>query len=162
MVIKMVGFGFDVHRLAENETLILGGVSIDSTFGTVAHSDGDVLLHALMDALLGAAGLGDIGEHFPDTDIKYKNADSVKLTSYVVALLNSNGYSIVNIDATLNLEKPKISPYKNAMKLKIAEICQLPLNRVNIKATTNEKLGYIGNSEGVVAYCVAEIKIIDK
>ncbi len=153
----MVGFGFDVHRLAVNESLILGGVNIESLFGTVAHSDGDVLLHALMDALLGAAGLGDIGEHFPDTDEKYKNADSMQLTAKVVELLDNSGYSIVNIDATLNLEKPKISPYKNAMKEKIAKICNLPENRVNIKATTNEKLGYIGKSEGIIAYCVAEI-----
>ncbi len=153
----MVGFGFDIHRLAEGESMVLGGVLIDSSIGTVAHSDGDVLLHALMDALLGAAAMGDIGEHFPDTDEKYKNADSMKLTKIVVDLLTSNNYKIVNLDVTLNLEKPKISKYKDAMKKNIAEVCNLPLNRVNIKATTNEKLGFIGRAEGITAYCVAEI-----
>lgn len=152
-----VGFGYDVHKLAENESLILGGVKIEHYKGTVAHSDGDVLVHAIMDSLLGAASLGDIGKHFPDTDLKYKNANSLDLLKKVVKLLNQNGYKIGNIDTTLVLQKPKIAPYIEQMRIKIAEICGIDVNNISIKATTNEKLGFVGREEGVVAYSISLI-----
>jgi 2-C-methyl-D-erythritol 2,4-cyclodiphosphate synthase len=155
----MVGFGYDVHRLADGESLILGGVEIPSTFGTVAHSDGDVLLHAVCDALLGAVGLGDIGEHFPDTDAAYKSISSLDLLRRVMALLHERTYVLINIDATLVLERPKILPYKPAMRENIARVCGLPLERVSIKATTSEKLGFVGSGEGVQAYSVCQVEL---
>ncbi|TAE27498.1 MAG: 2-C-methyl-D-erythritol 2,4-cyclodiphosphate synthase [Candidatus Kapaibacterium sp.] len=154
----MVGFGYDIHRLAEGESLILGGVEIDSSFGTVAHSDGDVLLHALCDALLGAAGLGDIGEHFPDTDAAYKGISSLELLRRVIALLEKEQYQLINVDCTLVLEKPKILPYKAQMRERIAEACSLPFQRVSLKATTSEKLGFVGQGEGIEAYAVCQIE----
>lgn len=154
----MVGFGYDIHRLAEGESLILGGVEIPSTFGTVAHSDGDVLLHALCDALLGAAGLGDIGEHFPDTSSEYKGISSIELLRRVMDLLRNEHYMLINVDCTLVLEKPKILPYKPAMRERIAEACDLPLQRVSLKATTSEKLGFVGHGEGIEAYAICQIE----
>ena len=153
----MTGFGYDVHRLAPGETLVLGGVSIESPIGTIAHSDGDVVLHALCDALLGAAGLGDIGEHFPDTDPQWKNAPSSKFVLHVCSLLQSHNLHIVNADIALTLEAPKILPYKQRMRSTIASLLSLPENRVNIKATTAEKLGFIGRGEGVACYCVCQL-----
>lgn len=153
----MTGFGYDVHRLAQGETLVLGGVSIESSIGTVAHSDGDVVLHALCDALLGAAGLGDIGEHFPDTDPQWKNAPSSKFVLHVCSLLQSHNLHIVNADIALTLEAPKILPYKQRMRSTIASLLSLPETRVNIKATTAEKLGFIGRGEGVACYCVCQL-----
>lgn len=154
----MVGFGYDIHRLAEGESLILGGVEIPSAFGTVAHSDGDVLLHALCDALLGAAGLGDIGEHFPDTEAQYRGISSIELLRRVMDLLHQEHYRLVNVDCTLVLEKPKILPYKPAMRERIAEVCGLPLRRVSLKATTSEKLGFVGAGEGIEAYAACQIE----
>ncbi len=154
----MVGFGYDVHRLADGESFILGGVSIDSSIGTIAHSDGDILIHAIIDALLGAAGLGDIGDHFPDTDIKYKNIDSTILLSKTLDLLATYNLNIVNIDAEIVLEKPKLAAYKIEIKENLAKLCGLSTNRVNIKATTNEKMGYIGRGEGVAVYAVCQIE----
>lgn len=154
----MVGFGYDLHRLAENESLILGGVKIEWNKGTVAHSDGDVVLHSVMDAVLGAVGLGDIGEHFPDTDNKYKNSDSIELAYEVFKMIDEKNYCIVNIDLTIVAEKPKLLKYKPQMKKNIAKIFHLEENRVNIKATTNEKLGYLGNSEGIAVYSICEIQ----
>lgn len=154
----MIGFGYDVHRLAAGESLVLGGVPIESSFGTVAHSDGDVVLHALCDALLGAAGLGDIGEHFPDTDPRWKNAPSSVFVAHVRELLTKSGISIVNADIALTLEAPKILPYKQRMRTGIAQMLSLPVERVNIKATTAEKLGFIGRGEGVACYCVTEVR----
>ena len=154
----MVGFGYDVHRLEEGQSLILGGVTIPSGFGTVAHSDGDVLLHAICDALLGAAALGDIGEHFPDTDAEWKDVSSVKLLEAVTAMLQERDLAIVNIDATLALERPKILPYKAEMRAKIAAAAGLPLERVSVKATTGEKLGFVGSSAGVQAYAVCMLQ----
>jgi 2-C-methyl-D-erythritol 2,4-cyclodiphosphate synthase len=154
----MIGFGYDVHRLAAGESLVLGGVPIESSFGTVAHSDGDVVLHALCDALLGAAGLGDIGEHFPDTDPRWKNAPSSVFVAHVCELLTKSGFSIVNADIALTLEAPKILPYKQRMRTGIAQMLSLPVERVNIKATTAEKLGFIGRGEGVACYCVTEVR----
>lgn len=152
-----VGFGFDVHQLAENNSFNLGGVIIQHIKGTVGHSDADVLIHAICDALLGAANLGDIGHHFPDTDPAYKNIDSKILLHKVGLLLGENEYHIENIDLTICLEKPKISPYIAEMKIALAESLNTSIDRISIKATTNEKLGYIGREEGIAAYAVALI-----
>lgn len=154
----MTGIGYDTHKLEKGESLILGGIKLESEYGTVAHSDGDVLLHSLIDAMLGAAGLGDIGDHFPDTDEKYKNADSVKLTIEVLNMLKEKHYEIVNVDATIILEKPKLKHYKEQIRQKIAEILNIKAERVNIKATTNEKMGFLGREEGIAVLSVCEIK----
>lgn len=156
----MVGFGYDLHKLAEGESLILGGVTIDSDLGTVAHSDGDVLLHSIIDAILGAMGEGDIGEHFPDTDPNIKNIDSKFMLKYTLDLMSKNNYSLINVDSTIVLEKPKLSPIKETIRKSVADLLGLPLKRVNIKATTNEKQDSIGNSKSIVVYCVCEIKKI--
>ena len=152
-----VGFGFDVHPLGEERELWLGGVRLEFEKGCVGHSDADVLLHAICDALLGAANLGDIGFHFPNTDPKYKGADSKLLLKEVVALLKKNNYAVGNVDATLSLEAPKINPHIKKMQAVIAPIMEVTENDISIKATTNEKLGYIGRGEGVNAYAVALI-----
>jgi len=154
----MVGFGFDVHRLAPNETLVLGGVTIPSPVGTVAHSDGDVVLHALVDALLGSLALGDIGEHFPDTDIQWKGASSSQFVQHAVSLVKQHGCHIVNIDATLVLESPKISPYKTEMRAAIAQMCGVSMQQVSVKATTSEHMGYVGRGEGVHAWVICEVQ----
>jgi 2-C-methyl-D-erythritol 2,4-cyclodiphosphate synthase len=154
----MIGLGFDVHRLAPGETLVLGGVPIPSEIGTVAHSDGDVILHALVDALLGAVALGDIGEHFPDTDPRWKGASSSVFVEHAVKIVTEAGYRIINVDATLVLQSPKILPYKAQMRENIAVLCGLPLNRVSMKATTSEHLGYAGRKEGVHAWVVCEVQ----
>ncbi len=154
----MVGFGYDVHKLAEGESLILGGVNIESNIGTVAHSDGDVLLHSIMDAILGACGMGDIGEHFPDTDPTYKGADSCQLFEEVMKILDNEGFELVNVDATIVLEKPKLLPYKESIRESVAKLCKLPAKRVNIKATTNEKMGFLGRKEGIGVHAVCMIK----
>lgn len=150
-----VGFGYDVHQLKEGRELWLGGVHIPHAIGALGHSDADVLLHAICDALLGAAGLRDIGFHFPDTSASFKNIDSKILLRQTVALVNEKGWSIGNIDATLCLEKPKIMPHVEAMKLAIAECTGLDVEDISIKATTSEKMGFVGRSEGVNAYAVA-------
>lgn len=154
----MVGFGFDVHRLAEGQTLVLAGVEIPSPIGTVAHSDGDVIFHALVDALLGAIALGDIGEHFPDTDPRWKGAASSQFVEHAVALLREGGYRIINVDCTLVLESPKILPFKPQMRENIARLCGLPLERVAVKATTSERMGYVGRKEGVHAFVACEVQ----
>jgi 2-C-methyl-D-erythritol 4-phosphate cytidylyltransferase/2-C-methyl-D-erythritol 2,4-cyclodiphosphate synthase len=154
----MVGFGFDVHRLEEGRTLVLGGVEIPSPHGTVAHSDGDVVLHALVDALLGALALGDIGEHFPDTDPEWKGAASSRFVDHAVKLVREQGCMIVNVDCTLVLESPKILPYKLAMRERIAELCGIALQRVSVKATTSERMGYVGRREGVHAFVICEVR----
>ena len=152
-----VGFGFDVHRLAEGRALWLGGVRIDHTVGLVGHSDADVLLHALCDALLGAAGLADIGHYFPDTDARWKGADSKELLREVVRSIGERGWRVGNVDCSLVMERPKIKPHIPAMKRAIAPILGVEEDAVGIKATTNEKLGYVGREEGVCAYAVALI-----
>jgi len=154
----MVGFGYDIHRLAEGESLILCGVEIPTILGTVAHSDGDAALHALTDALLGAAGLGDIGEHFPDINPLYKNADSKQFVRHAIELLHENGLRIINIDITIVLEYPKIQPYKAAMRETLATLCELPLQRVSVKATTNERVGFVGRKEGVAAFAICQVE----
>ncbi|MFP4369665.1 MAG: 2-C-methyl-D-erythritol 2,4-cyclodiphosphate synthase [Bacteroidota bacterium] len=153
----MTGTGYDIHRLEKGRDLILGGVKVPSETGPVAHSDGDVLAHAIIDALLGAAGLGDIGEHFPDNDPRYKGADSMELLSKTINMIIKNGINIVNIDATVILEAPKLKDHKLQMKKNIAEICGIYIDKVNIKATTNEMLGPIGRGEGIAAMAVCEL-----
>lgn len=152
-----IGFGYDVHPLGEGRELWLGGVRLEYHKGCVGHSDADVLLHAICDALLGAANLRDIGFHFPNTDPKYKGADSKLLLSEVVALLQQHGYAIGNIDATLSLEAPKINPHIKLMQETLAPVMKIGTGDISIKATTNEQLGYVGRGEGVNAYAVALI-----
>jgi 2-C-methyl-D-erythritol 2,4-cyclodiphosphate synthase len=152
-----VGFGFDVHQLTEGRELWLGGVKIYHSKGALGHSDADVLLHAICDALLGAANMRDIGFHFPDTQGEFKNIDSKILLERTVNLLQDAGWSIGNIDCTLVLEKPKIMPHVEAMKTAIAKAAGISTDSISIKATTNEKMGFIGREEGVVAHAVALI-----
>ena len=149
-----IGHGYDVHRFAENRKLILGGVEIPYELGLLGHSDADVLLHAVMDAFLGACALGDIGKHFPDTDEKYKGADSLKLLEETYKKINSLGYEVGNIDATVIAQAPKLAPYIEKMREKIADACNTSIENVNVKATTEEKLGFTGRKEGISAHCV--------
>jgi 2-C-methyl-D-erythritol 2,4-cyclodiphosphate synthase len=155
-----VGQGFDVHALVENRKLIIGGVEIPYKKGLAGHSDADVLLHAICDALIGAAALGDIGAHFPDTDPRYKGIDSRKLLREVGKLLTENGWRIINIDATIIAEAPKMAPHIPAMVKNIAQDLAIDVDDVNVKAKTNEKLGYIGRGEGIAVEAVACIKCL--
>jgi 2-C-methyl-D-erythritol 2,4-cyclodiphosphate synthase len=147
-----IGFGIDFHQLVEGRDLWIGGVLIPHSKGALGHSDADVLLHAICDALLGAACLGDIGVHFPDTSADYKGIDSKILLHKTMELIRAEGYHIVNIDSTLCLEAPKIKPYVAAMQATIAGICNLTVKDVSVKATTTEKMGFVGREEGLVAY----------
>lgn len=149
-----IGFGFDVHQLAEGRELRLGGITVPHTTGAVGHSDADVLIHALCDALLGAANLGDIGKHFPDTSAEFKNIDSRILLKRVMEMIKYKKLTVENFDVTLCLEKPKIAPHIEAMKKSLSEIMRIEEDRISIKATTNEKLGFIGREEGVGCYAV--------
>ncbi|WP_210492206.1 2-C-methyl-D-erythritol 2,4-cyclodiphosphate synthase [Patulibacter sp. SYSU D01012] len=151
------GLGWDSHRLAEGRDLILGGVRIDSPVGLDGHSDADVLAHAVIDALLGAAGLGDIGEHFPDTDERWRGADSIALLRHVAGLLGGDGWTIGNVDATVVLERPKLGPHKAEMETRLAAAIGIDAARVNVKATTAERLDAVGRGEGAVAQAVATI-----
>ena len=153
-----VGTGTDIHRLVEGRELWLGGIRIEHSKGALGHSDADVLLHAICDALLGAAGLGDIGHHFPDTDMRWKGADSKVLLQRVVVLLKERGWAVGNVDSTLLMERPKIKSHIQAMRAAIALILNVDLEAVSIKATTNEGLGYVGREEGVCAHAVALIQ----
>ena len=150
-----IGMGYDVHKLTEGRKLILGGVCIPHEKGLLGHSDADVVVHAIMDALLGAAALGDIGSHFPDTDPKYKDISSIKLLKYVGSLLKENGFVIGNIDAVIIAQRPKISPYRQEMIKNISGALQIDENQVNIKATTEEGLGFTGNEQGISAHAIA-------
>ncbi len=154
----LVGNGYDTHKFEENKKMILGGVEIDVNYGLKAHSDGDVVIHSLIDALLGAAGYGDIGEFFPDTDEKYKNADSVELLKEVIKILKTTGFEIVNADILIIAEKPKMKNYKTKIQRNLSKILNAP---VNIKATTNEKMGFIGRSEGIAVISTATLKYKD-
>ena len=154
---QRIGFGFDVHKLAEGRKLIIGGMEIPFEKGLLGHSDADVLLHAICDALLGAAALGDIGRHFPDTDLRFKGISSIKLLTNVGELLRNKNYSVVNIDSTVVLERPKIAPFVDEMRENIAKALAISVDAVSVKATTNEQLGFIGSGEGAVAYAVALI-----
>ena len=149
-----IGHGYDVHRLVEDRDLIIGGEKIEYEYGLLGHSDADVLLHAIMDALLGAAALGDIGTHFPDTDERYRGISSVRLLAYVDQLLEENGYSVGNIDATIIAQRPKMAPHISKMRENIANTLGLELNQVNIKATTEEGLGFTGSGDGISAQAV--------
>jgi 2-C-methyl-D-erythritol 2,4-cyclodiphosphate synthase len=153
-----VGFGFDVHQLKDGNDLWLGGIKLAHTKGAVGHSDADVLIHAICDALLGAAGMRDIGFHFPDTSSEFKGIDSKILLDRVSQLLKKEGYSIGNIDCTLVLEQPKINPHIDEMKKTLSTILNVEVNDIGIKATTNETMGYVGREEGVCAYAVALIQ----
>lgn len=152
-----VGIGYDVHRLVEGRKLILGGVEIPHTLGLLGHSDADVLVHAIMDALLGAAALGDIGQHFPDTDPAYEGADSLQLLAHVGELLQQESYVIENIDATVIAQKPKIGPHISQMRRHIADTLGLELSQVNVKATTEERLGFTGREEGISAQAICSL-----
>lgn len=152
-----VGFGYDVHRLETGTNLVLGGIKITSDKGAVGHSDADVLIHAICDALLGAANLGDIGQQFPDTDQQYFQIDSTILLNKVVGLLDQQSFSIGNIDSTICLQQPKIAAYIPKMKTRLAEVLQIPESEISIKATTTEKLGFVGEGKGISAYAVVLI-----
>ena len=149
-----VGFGYDSHRFCEGDHLMMGGVRIPHTAGFSAHSDGDVLLHALADALLGAAALGDLGQHFPDTDPQYAGADSADLVRHILQLLAERSFAINNIDATIIAELPKFSPHITPIRQSMADIVGLPISQVSVKATTNEKMGWLGRAEGIAVHVV--------
>lgn len=149
-----IGHGFDVHRLVPERALILGGVNIPYELGLLGHSDADVLLHAVSDAILGALGLGDIGRYFPDTDPAYKGVNSMLLLEHVVGLAHTRGFRIGNLDTTIVAQRPKLAPHVGQMLTNLANVCQVPSGCVNVKATTTEHLGYAGRGEGIAAYAV--------
>jgi len=155
-----IGFGVDFHQLSEGREFMIGGVQVPYHKGAVGHSDADVLLHAICDALLGAANLGDIGVHFPDTDSKYKNIDSKILLKETIGLIQEKKYQVVNIDCTMCLQEPKIKPYIQQMQKAIAEIIGTSENNISIKATTTEQMGFVGRKEGVVAYATVLLETI--
>lgn len=155
-----VGMGYDVHKLVEGRDLIIGGVKIPHTLGLLGHSDADVLLHAIMDALLGAAGLGDIGKHFPDTDPQYKGISSIKLLEHVAKLIAEKGYVVENIDATIIAQRPKMRPHIEQMEKNIAEALGISADQINVKATTEEGLGFTGMEEGISSQAICALTTI--
>lgn len=155
-----VGMGYDVHKLVEGRKLIIGGVDIPYEKGLLGHSDADVLLHAIMDALLGAAALGDIGKHFPDTDDRYKGASSIELLKVVGKLLDENNYIVENIDATIIAQKPKMRPFIDQMRENIAKALGIDINQVNVKATTEEGLGFTGSGEGISSQAICSLNTV--
>ena len=154
-----IGHGYDVHKLVEGRPLIIGGVEIPHTIGLLGHSDADVLIHAVMDAIIGALALGDIGRHFPDTDDSWKGASSMHLLSLVNGMIRERGATVVNVDATLVLQKPKVAPYIEAMRENIAFALGVDVDCINVKATTEERLGFTGSEEGAAAHAVALVSI---
>ncbi|CEN89759.1 2-C-methyl-D-erythritol 2 [[Clostridium] sordellii] len=156
-----VGMGYDVHKLVENRKLILGGVEISHEKGLLGHSDADVLLHAIMDSILGALALGDIGKHFPDTDEKFKGADSMKLLEHVYNLIKEKGYVIGNLDATIIAQAPKMAPHIQDMRFNIARVLNTDIDNINVKATTEEGLGFTGNKEGISSQSICLLVKID-
>ena len=152
MIQFRIGNGYDVHALAEGESLILGGIRIEHTKGTVAHSDGDVAIHALCDALLGALALGDIGKHFPDSSAEFKGIDSTILLERVMELIRNQGYELSNADITIAMQKPKLAPFIPLMRERIAQVMNVETSAISVKATTTEKLGFVGREEGVEVY----------
>jgi len=154
-----IGHGYDVHRLVEGRKLILGGVDIPHTKGLLGHSDADVLLHAISDAILGAIGEGDIGRHFPDTDPRYKGADSLKLLAHVMGLADARGYRLGNLDATIVAQRPKLASHIPQMRENIAAVLTAEMDRINVKATTTEELGFTGRGEGIAAYAVVLMEL---
>jgi 2-C-methyl-D-erythritol 2,4-cyclodiphosphate synthase len=155
---SLIGIGFDSHRLSAGRRLVIGGVEIPYDRGLDGHSDADVLAHAVTDALLGAAGLGDIGEHFPDTDERWRGADSVQLLASVVQSVHAAGFELVNVDCTVVMEAPKLSPHRQAIRERLAQTLALELARVNVKASTGEGMGFVGRGEGVAALAVAALR----
>lgn len=153
-----IGHGYDVHRLTEGRELILGGVKIPYEKGLLGHSDADVLVHAVMDSILGAAALGDIGKFFPDNDDTYKNADSIKLLGRVVAIVKENGFTVGNVDSTIICQSPKLSPYIDKIREKLASACETDIGNISVKATTEERLGFTGNGDGISAHAVCVIQ----
>ncbi len=149
-----IGHGYDVHKLTEGRKLILGGIEVPHTLGLLGHSDADVLTHAIMDSILGAAALGDIGQHFPDNDDRYLGADSTELLRHVMVLIREKGYRIGNLDATIIAQKPKLMPYLPMMRKKLAEVMKIREDQLNLKATTEEHMGFTGRQEGISAHCV--------
>ena len=152
-----VGIGYDSHRFEAGGRLVLGGVEIEHEAGLAGHSDADVLTHAVIDALLGAAGLGDIGQHFPDTDERFKDADSLELLRTVVVFLEENGFRIVHVDATVMMERPKLSPYRDAMRETLSAAMSIGLGHMNVKATTGERMGFVARGEGGAAMAIATL-----
>ena len=157
-----VGLGYDVHKLVEGRNLIIGGVDIPHEKGLLGHSDADVLIHAVMDSILGALALGDIGKHFPDTDGKYKGADSMKLLEFVYNLINEKGYGIANIDCTIIAQSPKMAPHIQSMRENIAKALNTSIDNINVKATTEEGLGFTGAKEGLAAQSICLLVKVDK
>jgi 2-C-methyl-D-erythritol 2,4-cyclodiphosphate synthase len=154
-VSALVGIGYDSHRLLAGRRMVIGGVEIPGELGLDGHSDADVLAHAVTDALLGAAGLGDIGEHFPDTDERWRDADSMQLLAEVVESVHNAGLEVLNVDCTVVMERPKLAPHRQAIRERLAEVLGLDLRRVNVKASTGEGIGFVGRGEGVAALAVA-------
>ena len=154
----LAGIGYDSHRLLEGRRLVIGGVEIPHERGLHGHSDSDVLAHAVIDALLGAAGLGDIGDHFPDTDERWRDADSIQLLEAVVAMLSGRGLTIVNVDCTVIMQEPKLAPHRQAISERLAGALGLETRRVNVKATTGEGMGFVGRCEGVAALALASVR----
>jgi 2-C-methyl-D-erythritol 2,4-cyclodiphosphate synthase len=157
-VSQLVGIGYDSHRLVEGESLVIGGVQIPFERGLEGHSDADVLAHAVIDALLGAAALGDIGERFPDTDPSYAGADSVALLETVVAELAAAGFTVLNVDCTVLMERPKLAAHRDAIRERLARVLELPVGRVNVKATSGERMGFVGREEGAAALAIATLR----
>lgn len=155
---RITGLGYDCHQLAEGRKLVLGGVTIPHQYGLLGHSDADVLTHAVIDALLGAAGLGDIGQHFPDTDERYRDADSLQLLRSTLGMLEASGCAVVHVDATVVLERPKLAAFRDTIRSSLAEALSLDPARVNVKATRGEGMGFIGRQEGAAALAVATIE----
>lgn len=156
-----IGHGYDVHRLTENRKLIIGGVEIPHRLGLLGHSDADVLTHAVMDAMLGALALGDIGKHFPDTDPQYAGADSIALLRHVTAIIANEGWALGNLDATILAQAPKMAPHILQMRQNLSEAIGCDISQVSIKATTEEKLGFTGNEEGIAAHCVCLLQRLE-
>jgi 2-C-methyl-D-erythritol 2,4-cyclodiphosphate synthase len=154
----LTGIGYDSHRLAEGRRLVIGGVEIAHERGLEGHSDADVLAHAVIDALLGAAGLGDIGEHFPDTEERWRDADSIELLAAAVAMVHAEGLQIVNVDCTVIMQEPKLAPYRQAIRARIGTVVGLEAKRVNVKASTGEGIGFVGRGEGVAALAVVGLQ----
>lgn len=157
----LTGIGYDSHRLAPDRRLILGGVEIPHELGLDGHSDADVLTHAVIDALLGAAGLGDIGEHFPDSDPLYRDADSIELLQTVLTRVTAQGLELVNVDTTVVMERPKLGPHREAIRERLATVLGLAPGRVNVKATTGEGIGFVGRGEGIAALAVVSLRLAD-
>lgn len=157
----LTGIGYDSHRLAPGRKLILGGVEIASELGLDGHSDADVLTHAVIDALLGAAGLGDVGEHFPDSDPRYRDANSIELLQTVLPRVTAQGLELVNVDTTVVMERPKLSPHREAIRERLATALGIATGRVNVKATTGEGIGFVGRGEGVAALAVVSLDFAD-